>query len=74
MDSATSDDEVFQSLIPVDRDIGPSPASYGDDSTPLVSTVVDAHPSCWGSLTSRARTASDAYIKFLNGVKKCQKR
>jgi hypothetical protein len=66
---STSEDEVLQSLLPVERELGRSPEAYGDDSTPLVSKVRDPHPSNWGSLTSRARTASEAYIKFLKGVR-----
>jgi len=68
MDSS-SEYEVLQSLIPAEREAGRSPEAYGDDSAPLVSKVPDPHPSNWGSMTSRARTASDAYMKFLKGVR-----
>jgi hypothetical protein len=67
--ASNSDDEVFESLRPPEREAGPTPEGYGDDSTPLVSTVRDPHPSNWGSLTSSARTASAAYMKFLKGVR-----
>lgn len=42
-----------------------SAARYGDDSTPLVSRVPEPPPSHWGKLTSKARTLSEAYVKFL---------
>jgi hypothetical protein len=67
--ASSSEDEVLQSLMPMEREAGRSPEAYGDDSTPLVSKVADPHPSNWGSMTSKARTASDAYIKFLKGVR-----
>lgn len=38
---------------------------YGDDTTPLVSTVQDPPPSHWGTVTSRGRTLSQQYLKFL---------
>lgn len=45
----------------------------GDDSTPLIGMIPEDPPSHWGKLTSKARTASEAYLKFLNKGKEAKK-
>lgn len=37
----------------------------GDDTPPLMNKVPEPPPSHWGKLTSRGRTASPQYIRFL---------
>lgn len=46
------------------------PGRYGNDSTPLVALVQDPHPCHWGKITSGNRLESEAYLRFLQGVKK----
>lgn len=46
-----------------ERDFG---RRCGDDSPPLMSRVPEPPPSHWGKLTSRGRTCSEEYVRFLN--------
>jgi hypothetical protein len=41
----------------------------GDDTPPLMNKVPEPPPSHWGKLTSRGRTASPAYLRFLYDAK-----
>lgn len=62
--------EVFESLTRQKRDeMVSSPLRQGDDTPALFSAVSEPPPSHWGSLTSSARTASEAYMRFI-GKKK----
>lgn len=45
-------------------------ARGGDDSPPLMSKVPEPPPSHWGVLTSTPRTASPAYLRFLDSARK----
>jgi hypothetical protein len=45
-----------------ERDFG---RRCGDDSPPLMTRVPEPPPSHWGKLTSRGRTCSMEYLKFL---------
>lgn len=45
-----------------ERDFG---RRCGDDSPPLMTKVPEPPPSHWGKLTSRGRTCSTDYLKFL---------
>lgn len=57
--------EVIESLARTTWRESRDPLAVGDDSVPVSDTVPDPPPSHWGALTSTARTASDAYLKFL---------
>ena len=39
--------------------------SYGDDTPSLMSRVPEPPPSHWGKITSKSRTLSASYVKFL---------
>jgi hypothetical protein len=41
----------------------------GDDTPPLMNKVPEAPPSHWGKVTSRGRTASAAYLRFVFAAK-----
>jgi hypothetical protein len=41
----------------------------GDDTPPLMNKVPEAPPSHWGKVTSRGRTASAAYLRFVFDAK-----
>ena len=41
----------------------------GDDTPPLMNLVPEAPPSHWGKITSRGRTTSAAYMKFISDAK-----
>lgn len=45
-----------------ERDFG---RRCGDDSPPLMTRVPEPPPSHWGKLTSRGRTFSADYVRFL---------
>lgn len=58
--------EVLESLTRQKREeMTHSPLGEGDDSSPLFTAVSEPAPSHWGSLTSTARTISQAYLRFL---------
>ena len=54
----------------IDADFEPR---YGNDTPPLMSRVPEPPPSHWGKLTSRGRTASEAYLRFLENRMEAKK-